>query len=108
MYSTQQQAADAAEIQRNAYNAAFYELGFGWHWDTPTYQAIACQSDECLRLRAYLEQHQPHLLKAYDPEFLVEAILTMKERCFDSMTAEGCRGAAFIDWAEIQQGQVGV
>lgn len=101
-------ATDSAEIQRNAYNAAFYELGFGWHWDSPTYKALSSQADECLRLRSYIEQHQPHLLKAYDPEFLVEAILTMKERCFDSMTASGCRGGAFIDWAEIQQGQVGV
>ncbi|MDB5764166.1 MAG: hypothetical protein JWQ21_3161, partial [Herminiimonas sp.] len=31
--------ADAAEdIDLNAYNAAFYELGLRWHWDADTYR----------------------------------------------------------------------
>ena len=25
------------ETERNAYNAAFYELGLRWHWDRQTY-----------------------------------------------------------------------
>ena len=28
------------EIERNAYNAAFHELGFRWHWDSPTYSEL--------------------------------------------------------------------
>ena len=24
------------EMERNAYNAAFHELGFRWHWDSDT------------------------------------------------------------------------
>ena len=28
------------ELDRNAYNAAFYELGFRWHWDRETYDQL--------------------------------------------------------------------
>ena len=28
------------EMERNAYNAAFYELGFRWHWDRDTYSRL--------------------------------------------------------------------
>jgi hypothetical protein len=33
-------SADPAEIDRNAYNAAFYELGLRWHWDIDTYNEL--------------------------------------------------------------------
>ena len=32
------------EIERNAYNAAFYELGFRWHWDSHTYYELLSHS----------------------------------------------------------------
>ena len=52
------------EIERNAYNAAFYELGFRWHWDSHTYYELLSQSQhEAERIRHYLKTHQPHLLK---------------------------------------------
>ena len=28
------------DIERNAYNAAFYELGLRWHWDCETFDAL--------------------------------------------------------------------
>jgi hypothetical protein len=31
---------DHQELERNAYNAAFYELGLRWHWDSQTYEAL--------------------------------------------------------------------
>lgn len=98
---------DPATIHRNAYNAAFYELGLRWHWDGDTYGAVLCQDGERDCLRNYLRQHQPHLLTAYDADFLIDAIQAAKERCYASMTAEGCRAGAHIDWAELQQGEVG-
>ena len=63
------------DLERNAYNAAFYELGFRWHWDSATYDDLARRSaNEADRIRHYLSAQQPHLLKAYDAEFLVELI----------------------------------
>ncbi|MFC3111328.1 hypothetical protein ACFQAT_10635 [Undibacterium arcticum] len=101
-------AANAVDVHRNAYNAAFYELGLRWHWDGDTYQTLLCKADEKDRIRIYLETHQPHLLKAYDADFLIDAIQTTKSRCYDTMTAAGSKLGAYINWAEIQQREVGV
>lgn len=101
-------AHDAADIHRNAYNAAFYELGLKWHWDADIYTNLLPQSQEKDCIRTYLEAHQPHLLKAYEADFLINAIQTTKARCYDALTACGNRLASHVDWAEIQKAQVGV
>ena len=67
-------AADAVDIHRNAYNAAFYELGLRWHWDGKIYPSVLDHDAERARLRAYVETYQPHLLKAYDADFLIDAV----------------------------------
>lgn len=63
------------ELERNAYNAAFDELGLPWHWDCETYATLLGHST-CpnTRIRRYLETRHPHLLTAYEPEFLASAI----------------------------------
>ena len=61
--------------ERDAYNAAFYELGLRWHWDEATFNALARFSpDPEERIRHYLEQNHPHLLSVYDPSFIVTAV----------------------------------
>lgn len=90
-----------AEARRNAYNAAFYELGLGWFWDAGCHLAGPAGERACVR--DYLAQHQPHLLTVYDADFLVDAILAAKERCAPQMAA-----GAVIDWRELQQRQIGV
>ncbi|MDB5960482.1 MAG: hypothetical protein JWP59_1776 [Massilia sp.] len=97
-----------ADAHRNAYNAAFHELGLRFHWDSAQFQGGACADGDRECLRNYLQTHQPHLLKAYDAEFLVDAIQAAKERRFSAMNEVGCRPAAFINWAEIQQHHAGV
>lgn len=67
-----------AEAQRQAYNAAFEELGLNWHWDPVTY---ACLPAGARGVRAYIEQQHPHLLRAYDADFLVNAVETTRQRC---------------------------
>jgi len=94
-----------AEARRNAYNAAFHELGFGWVWETGCHLAGPAGERACLR--DYLAQHQPHLLCAYDADFLVDAILAAKERWAPQMAAAAGRRTA-IDWRELQQRQIGV
>lgn len=96
-----------ADAHRNAYNAAFHELGLSWYWDAGHY-ASACGSDDRTGLRNYLAQHQPHLLCAHDADFLIEAILSTKERCHAQLSAAGCNPGAFINWSELQQRQIGV
>lgn len=97
----------AADAHRNAYNAAFNELGLRFYWDSEQYSGALCEEGERDCLRRYLEQHQAHLLRAYDAAFLVDAIAAAKERCYRAMTAEGCRPGAFINWAEIAQHPIG-
>lgn len=69
-----------AERDRSAFNAAFHELGLRWHWDEATYDTLVGQPCERERLRRYLAQEQAHLLRAYDAEFLADAILAVKTR----------------------------
>ena len=69
----------ADETQRQAYNAAFEELGLSWHWDAVTYACLPARGRA--GLRAYLEKEQSHLLRAYEADFLVDAIETAKDRC---------------------------
>ena len=64
----------------HAYNGAFWDLGFKWQWDAGTYRELAGIASEKERIRAYLETHQPHLLRAYAPEFLVNLIHENKAR----------------------------
>jgi hypothetical protein len=101
-------AANAEEIHLGAYNAAFYELGLRWHWDTKIYQDLQHSCGEKDRLQVYLETRQPHLLKAYDVEFLMNAIQAIKTRCYNAMITSGTRAAPTVDWAEIQKAEVGV
>ena len=86
------------EVERNAYNAAFYELGFRWHWDSRTYDALMGQGQDPVgRICHYLQTCQPHLLKAYDAAFLAEAIQQKKaqhiRRC-------GAAASGYFDWSQ--------
>ena len=69
---------DDAEIERQAYNSAFDELGLSWHWDRATHAVLPRGQHG---VRQYLEREHAHLLRAYEPEFLVEAIERAKSRC---------------------------
>jgi len=94
------------EVERNAYNAAFYELGFRWHWDSSTYEALMGASQHpAERIRHYLETCQPHLLKAYDAAFLAELIQQKKaqhiQRC-------GAAGSRYFDWAQAGGSELGI
>lgn len=81
----QNPADQETEIHRNAFNAAFNELGLTWFWDSATHHRLQANADERERIRVYLETQQAHLLKAYDADFLVNAIHTTKQRRYESM-----------------------
>ncbi|MEO6018161.1 MAG: hypothetical protein ABIP46_12970 [Polaromonas sp.] len=73
------------ETHRHAYNVAFDELGLSWHWDSATYARLQTHSNGCVA--TYLQTEQAHLLRAYEADFLVQAIETAKARCYHGMTA---------------------
>jgi hypothetical protein len=76
----------AAEAHRQAYNAAFDELGLNWHWDPVTFALLPQQGRA--GVRHYLETEHAHLLRAYEADFLVNAIETAKRRCHDVMVGK--------------------
>ena len=68
---TQSQPAPA---EAHLYNLACHELDLTWQWDPATYGGGR------EGLRAYLEKEHPHLLRAYDADFLVNALESTKDR----------------------------
>lgn len=87
----------AAEAHRHAYNAAFEELGLSWHWDAATYARLQAHGRD--GVRAYLETEQSHLLRAYEADFLVDAIETAKARYYASVAHSRTRAAPYVSWA---------
>lgn len=89
------------EMERDAYNAAFDELGFSWHWNRDTYDQLLCQdSTPEERVRQYLETRQPHLLKAYEAEFLVAVIQKKMTEHRKRLAARGAMTSGYFEWAE--------
>jgi hypothetical protein len=87
----------ATEQARHAYNAAFEELGLSWHWDAATYARL--QNSAHGAVRTYLETEQSHLLRAYEADFLVEAIEAAKARCYASLATDRVSPAPYAVWS---------
>jgi hypothetical protein len=98
---------EAVECHLAAYNAAFYELGLSWHWDDEIFHELQSLPSERDWIKKYMETHQSHLLKAYDADFLIEAIQNTKARCFETLTNGGVKKAPVVNWAEFQRTEVG-
>ena len=108
MFSGLQSQQRQDDLQRDAYNAAFYELGFSWYWDRDTYEELMQRaSDASQRIRLYLESRQPHLLRAYDADFLVATIEAAKSQHARRGTAAAFASSAGVDWAQLSGCQVG-
>lgn len=88
---------ESRELDRQSFNAAFYALGLRWFWDRATYERLAHQPCERTRVRDYIESAQAHLLRAYDAEFLAEAVLDAKRRGSQLAARRVCAPA----WAEV-------
>jgi hypothetical protein len=84
-----------ASAEVDAYNAAFDELGLDWHWDRATLAELAAIAGDKARVRAYVTRHHPHLLTAYDADFIGDLVAETKTR-----QAGRPRGVAF---AAMQQ-----
>jgi hypothetical protein len=71
------QATD--EATRNAYNTAFSVMELDWHWDRDTYSRLSADGDGRQALRTYVQQHRPHLLRAYRVDCLIDAIESTRQ-----------------------------
>lgn len=87
------------DIHLSAYNRAFNELDLGWHWCPQTYRELAPLAEERDRIRSYLTAQHPHLLKAYDADFLSNAIHSVKSRFYDAIVAN--RHARLVDVSPV-------
>src|SRR3569832_2470037 len=82
-----------------AFNAAFYELGLKWYWNLPTYSKLQPNTpNKKEQKHNKKKKEQAHLLKAYQPEFLVDAILDTKARCLSNRLACGSTGLLGVSW----------
>ncbi len=61
-------------IDRLLLNRAFWDLGLRFQWDEATWAELCDLPDVRSQLRCYLERHQPHLLSAYDVDFLASMV----------------------------------
>ena len=86
-------ADQTAEAHRQAYNAAFEELGLNWHWDPVTFAGLPAHGRD--GVRAYLQSEHPHLLRAYDADFLADAIEAAKARYYATMAGNRSRAAHY-------------
>ena len=91
--------APCTDHDRHAYNAAFEELGLTWHWDAQTYERLQAATRGRDSVRAYLETEQSHLLRAYEADFLVNAIETAKARCRAEMAGPRSHPVPHGSWA---------
>jgi hypothetical protein len=94
MLDTEMQSVPAAsaapvsgqEAERHAYNAAFSELELSWRWDARTYRELLGIAAEKDRIRAYIQRHQAHLLRAYDVGFLCDLIYEKKRHWLEVLS----------------------
>ena len=102
--------SEAGDRELNAYNAAFYELGLRWHWDSATYEALlSLGGDGPARVRHYLQSQQPHLLRAYDADFLVAMIehKAVAHRAAADVAQQGGTASRFFDWTQARGCELG-
>ena len=51
--------ADTESLHLRAFNRAFEEAGFHWHWDDATYDRLLEVEGGLARIRAWVEQNRP-------------------------------------------------
>lgn len=73
-----QEQRNPAQAELDAYNRAFWQLGLQWAWDGPTFSELSSIASPAERLACYLAVHHPHMLRAYDPQFLADAVEAKK------------------------------
>jgi hypothetical protein len=108
MLSPQRIDTPDVHLERSAFNAAFYELGLRWHWDENTYDALCAEPCERHRVRRYVEAEHPHLLRAYDADFLAQAVIEAKERTLRALARSPQAARPRHGWADVRWEETGI
>jgi len=105
-YNTCDKIVDITDLLHvDAFNAAFHELGLPWYWDVQFYRSLDRRLCEKTRVKEYLRQRQPHMLRGYGLDPLAEMIYERKESRYAVLLKQGPSG---VDWAAVQEPQVGI
>jgi hypothetical protein len=97
------------DMELNAYNAAFYDLGLRWHWDRDTYTDLLRRGANAAdRIRHYLETRQPHLLRSYDAAFLTDAIEKKAQELKQRRTSPDSICTSYFDWSQAAAAELGI
>lgn len=83
--------ADTEETHRQAFNAAFIELGLWWDWSPPQYAQLLAVSGGKERLRHYIEALRVPVLERARLLETVSAVHETKTRIYTEMVARGRR-----------------
>ncbi|MHB1532918.1 MAG: hypothetical protein ACYCS3_12290 [Acidithiobacillus sp.] len=67
------------DLEVRAFNAAFNQLGLRFQWNATTFNELSKFQSEKAGVLSFIQSNQPHLFKAYNPDFLCELICTIKE-----------------------------
>ncbi|MBL4615755.1 MAG: HAD hydrolase-like protein [Magnetovibrio sp.] len=74
--------ADTEDAHRKAFNDAFAESGFEWHWDRVLYKHLLKVTGGKQRIRFFLEEKHPDFLGRDDIDALILALHKSKTRFF--------------------------
>jgi HAD superfamily hydrolase (TIGR01509 family) len=81
--------ADTEGAHRNAFNAAFRDAGFGWHWSAAMYVRLLDVSGGKERIRHYWRLVDPAGAAARGADAAIDAIHALKTRHYDRLVGEG-------------------
>lgn len=74
---------------RPAFNAAFVELGLGWHWDEALYGELLAVTGGKERIRFFCERHAPEFLNQADAAARIRELHAAKTRHYVALCAQG-------------------
>lgn len=74
--------ADTEDAHREAFNDAFAQAGYDWHWDQALYKKLLAVTGGKQRIRFFLESHDPAFLERDDIDTLIPELHKSKTGFF--------------------------
>jgi HAD superfamily hydrolase (TIGR01509 family) len=81
--------AETEEIHRRAFNRAFRDEGFPWHWDRATYRQLLQVTGGKERIRHFVEQNDSEYQHIEDLDHCIRRIHQRKTKIYTDMVANG-------------------
>ena len=81
--------ADTEDAHREAFNDAFAEAGYDWHWDRVLYKKLLAVTGGQQRIRFFLESHDPAFLQRDDVDSVIPALHKAKTKSFVERLNQG-------------------